>query len=418
MQLFGFSLLVATAAVDDEQAMLSLAAIKVHDDAEDALSDMTLADHCAAQYGNHEVNQGKCEACITQSAANIEAAGGYHAQFMAHHISKGRDLVRSPAFLSEMAWCLAQEGAFPKAMEEEAAICSSLFGPEACARAAGHCFAVHHPGACSTADVSGCKEDHGFLACMATQLDHSGCNHSPIGVGGCMACGINCLKGKDSITFETLQGDDYQTCHAACQEPPAATAGAFELCHKYYGPDALQKCGGCAMQSKATAVGPDGKPSDCIGDQCLGIPSFVVAMTTCMMVPNSLDCSALELQMVPLPYQGAEQVCFKAFPDEHNQCLASGAHCLALHPCKGLQECADHDGWFNCFATQMNFDLCNMHPQGVAKCMSCGSTCLDVAGCSSARQTDCIFGEAFLACHRGCAACSTGAESDDLVLDS
>lgn len=418
MQIFGISLVMGVAAIDDEHAMLSARAIKVHDDAEASLSDMTLSDHCTAAYPD-EADQVACGTCITHTVSVISGAGGAHAQFMNHHLSKERDLVRSPAFMSELAVCLAGSGILPAGLQEEAAICGALFGGEACARAAGHCFAVHHPGACSTADVSGCKEDHGFLACIATQLDHDGCNHSPIGVGGCMACGLGCLKeAGDAITMATLASEQYQTCHATCQEPPAATAGAFELCHKFYGPDALQKCGGCAMQAKATAVDAEGKPSSCIGDQCLGIPSFIVAMTTCMMVPESLDCAALELTMVPLPYQGAEAVCQKAFPNAKNECMASGAHCLALHPCKGLQECADHDGWFNCFATQMNFDLCNMHPQGVAKCMQCGATCLEVAGCAGARDQQCVFGEAFLACHRGCASCSTGAEPSELMMDS
>lgn len=418
MQIFGFSFIVGAVAVDDEHSMLSARAIKVHDDAEAALTDMSLSEHCAAAYSDGD-DQTDCRTCIEQTATIIAGAGGAHAGFLAHHMAKGRDMVRSPAFMSELAFCLAKSGILPDGLKEEAAVCSAIFGGEACARAAGHCFAVHHPGACSTADVSGCKSDTGFLACMATQLDHEGCNHSPIGVGGCMACGLGCLKeAGDAITMDTLATEGYQTCHAGCQEPPAATAGAFELCHKYYGADALQKCGGCAMQAKATAVNADGKPSDCIGDQCLGIPSFIVAMTTCMMVPDSLDCSALELTMVPLPYQGAEQVCQAAFPNDKNQCMRSGAHCLALHPCKGLQECADHDGWFNCFATEMNFDLCNMHPQGVAKCMSCGATCLEVAGCNGARDQACLFGPEFLACHRGCAACSTGAEPAELVMDS
>lgn len=405
------STVVAVAAFDDEGSMLAKKAA-VLDDAvlatDSELSDMTMADHCAAQFGDNAVNEEKCNACIAASVKTIGEAGGYHAGFMQHHVSRGRDLVRSPHFMAEMSSCLAESGAFPAGLAEEAAVCSQLFGLDACARAAGHCFAVHHPGSCSTADVAACKEDHGFLACMAHQLDHAGCNHSPIGVGGCMACGLDCLKGNDAITMATLAGEEYQTCHSACQEPPAAAAGAFELCHKYYGPDALTKCGGCAMTAKATAVGPDGAPSSCIGNQCLGIPSFIVAMTTCMMTPaTEQDCDALAISMVPLPYQGAEQVCMKAFPDEHGQCLQAGAHCLALHPCKGLEECADHDGWFNCFAAKMEFDLCNMHPQGVAKCMQCGSKCLEIANCKSAKDEACLFGDAFLACHRGCSSCSS-----------
>lgn len=377
------------AAQEDETVMLSARNLKLQDELNVDVTDMSEADHqalsaaCITAFGESAADA--CTVCKAQATSSIVAQG--------HHAS-----LQNGAYLDDMLQCMADQGALPPVLQGMSGKCQAVLGgSEAeCLSGAAHCFANHQNDNCNLGNLAACLDDAGFMACAAHKFEYTACHNNVNGVGHCMACLNDCL-GDDVPTEDFLGSDGFKACAAACGEPATEAQGdAASLCTQYY-PNNMHKCIGCALFSKGD--------SQCTGHHCLNLPAFVRDQIMCMWNSENEDgCDAV----VPAPYRGAEQVCEAAYghlDDGTSKCLKAGAHCLALHPCSCIDSCSQHNGWFSCFAQEMEFTACNNHPSGVAKCMTCGAQCLIQEQCGS--PEDCMADPGFISCHRGCAACAT-----------